>query len=239
MAEDAMKIFILRELRQRSAVAGKQRTWIADLSDDELWQIYLKLRAGESSRAVAKYIQERWKIKEKSETHSIAQGINKFRKRIADLLELQLSEDPEEKQRKQEESLNELEWSDGLLSLEKIVKLARERVARMLTEEEQGIRHPNLNRDMQALAALSKQLTKDKEFFLAHPNEDPVRKREEQIKDKKRKQQFDAILASLPDDGERIIKAADRFLELAMERAVLVAFDPETGTYEPVGEENE
>jgi hypothetical protein len=228
-----MKNYIAQELRKRSVVVGKERTWISNLSDHELWQLYLKLRAGEPSRAVAKYIQERWKLKEKSQIHSIAQGITKFRKRIGDLLELQLPEDSGETKPK-EEPLSPLEWSDSLLRSERIAKMAAERVERMLLEEKQGIKHPGLSRDLQAASQLQKQLLREKQFEIAHPDQDVIKQKRDKMRDRRIDENFNALMAD--DEGERLLKFTDRFLGELAKHAFTATYNPETGMWDEVEE---
>jgi hypothetical protein len=41
------------------------------------------------------------------------------------------------------------------------------------------------------------------------------------------KKKFDKVLANLDDDGERLILAANRFLEMATKEAILMEEDPD------------
>jgi hypothetical protein len=48
-----MKKLIIKELRKFASVRNKQKTWISELDDERLYQIFLMLKRGSSSRKVA------------------------------------------------------------------------------------------------------------------------------------------------------------------------------------------
>ena len=77
---------ILKELRDRACVRGKQRTWVSALSDEQLYELFMRLRNGESAKSIARHAQQVWKVKRNSSVHSLSQGILKFRRRISHLL---------------------------------------------------------------------------------------------------------------------------------------------------------
>jgi hypothetical protein len=82
-----MKNFIINELRKCSTIPGKQKTWVSELSDEQLYQLYKRLLNGENAKSIARYVQKSWNVKPNSTVHSVSQGILKFRKRISLLLE--------------------------------------------------------------------------------------------------------------------------------------------------------
>ena len=138
------------------------------------------------------------------------------------MLELELAE--QTCRELDEANLTENEHLDQLVGLERLVRLQRQRVEGMMKEElEKGIRHPNLSKDLQSFAALSKVLTKEKEFALRHPGDDPIRKKEEQLRDRQIDANFKTFIANTSDETrDGLIRAANRFLELAAKRAVSV-----------------
>ena len=89
----------------------------------------------------------------------------------------------------------------------------------MLAEEEKtGVRRPFLNRDLQALAALEKVLMKVRVFNLYH--DDPVKQRRMAGIERDIQQKFGAAMDTIGEDGKvKIVKALDRFMELAKEHA--------------------
>ena len=81
-----MKRDIIEHLRRFSGVPGKERTWVSELDDNQLFELYLKIRNGESARGIARYVQKVWKVGCKASIHSVSQGILKFKQRISHLL---------------------------------------------------------------------------------------------------------------------------------------------------------
>jgi hypothetical protein len=215
-----MKKFITRQLREKAFIKGKERTWISSCSDEQLYQIYLLIRAGNSARSIAQIIKEEWKVKSESDIHSLSQGILKFKGRIKEFLELEMGNPAA--QESDAASLVKPENLDDLMGLERLVKLHRALVERMIKEEqENGIRHPSLSKDIQSLAALSKVLTREKEFALKHADNDPVKRREEEIRTQRMKANFDAFLAKTSDESRaRLIRAVEKLLESAAQDVV-------------------
>jgi len=229
-----MKTYITKQLRERASIRGKQQTWVSRLSDEQLYQLYVKLRNGESAKSIAKHIQKAWKVSPRSTVHSVSQGILKFRGRIPDLLEIDAP--PRVAPPPPQRSSFNPDDVDDLMGLELIIRGQRERIERMMREErELGVKHANLSRDVQSLAALAKVLVKEKEFALRHKDEDPVRQREEALRRKKGEETFQRLLANLPDDGERVVQIGERFLSL-LDKYSVPMIKNEDGIYEPVGE---
>ncbi len=225
-----MKKLIIKESKGRACIKRKQRTWISEISGEQLYHLFERLRTGEPARSIARFVQETWRINPKSNVHSVSQGILKFKARVADLLELDAQEQTHHGL--EETDLTGNEHLDELMGLERLVRLQRERVERMMKEEqEQGIRHPNLSKDLQSLAALSKVLTKEKEFALRHPEDDPIRRREEQMRDRRIDDNFNIFMANTTEESrERLLNAMDKFLEQAAKLAVsMVAEKDENG----------
>jgi hypothetical protein len=215
-----MKSQVIKKLRELSQVTGKQKTWISTCSDDQLYELFLRLRNGESARSIAQYVQKVWKLFARGNIHSLSQGILKFQKRINDLLQASLipanNEPVEEKISKQEDH-------DDLLSLDRVVRLQRERVERMMKEEKElGVKHSNLSRDIQSLAALTKVLVKEKEFAIRHAI-DPVRERENEIRGRRIDKNFNAWMDNTTQEGrERMVDIMDRFIQKIAEHSIPV-----------------
>ena len=81
-----MREHVIKQLRKSACVKGKQKTWISELNDDQLFEVFMRLRNEETAKSIAKYIQKAWGVLPKSSVHSISQGILKFQRRIAHLL---------------------------------------------------------------------------------------------------------------------------------------------------------
>jgi len=232
-----MKEYIIKQLRECSTVRGKQRTWVSELSDDQIYELYLRLRKSQSAKSIAKHIREAWGLSPDSSIHSISQGILKFKKRIAHRL---LNPQPETENFVATIDTENVSCMTGIEGLERIYKCQLNRIDQMMREErETGVNYPHLNRDIQALSALSKALIKAKEWEILHANDDPVKVRQREKKDRKIKAQWNTMMSRIGDDGrDRLIKTMDRVLELIPQHTKTLIVD-ENGEYHLEGPEEE
>jgi hypothetical protein len=217
-----VKKIVIEQLRERSRVRGKEKTWVYELSDDQLYELFLRLRNGENSKSIARHIQDAWGINPESSAHSLGQGIGKFKRRIAHLLITPTMDEgnscptpftcPSE---------------DTLESLEQIANLHRARIKAMLEEEERtGVRYPHLNRDLQALSTLQKLIIKQKVFEKFH--DDPVKQRRMAGLEKEVGERWGALMDEWGEEGRmKMVTAIDRFLELAKEHSVPTEIGPD------------
>jgi hypothetical protein len=217
-----MKKIIVEQLRERSRVRGKEKTWVSELTDDQLYELFLRLRNGENSKAIARHIQEAWGINPGSSAHSLGQGIGKFKRRIAHLLitptieEVNTCSTP-----------LTLCSEDTLESLENIANLHRARIQAMLQEEERtGVRYPHLNRDLQALSTLQKLIIKQKVFEKFH--DDPVKQRRMARLEKEFGERWGTLMEQLGEEGRiRVANTLRRFMELVTENSVPAEVGPD------------
>lgn len=166
-------------------------------------------------------IQKAWKLRTQGDIHALSQGILKFRRRINDLLQASLV--PENTEQFEKENIARQEERDDLLGIGRVVRLQRERLERMMKEErELGVKHANLSRDIQSLAALSKVFVKEKEFAIKHAI-DPVKERKDEIRSQRIDANFNAFMSNTSEEGrERMIRVADRFLQAVLENTIPV-----------------
>lgn len=207
-----MREYILQQLRERSCVRGKQKTWISDLTDEQRYDLFLRLRNGENAKSIARMIQTAWEVNPESSPHSVSQGILKFKKRIANLLISPTTD----RQDICAGPLNEcLDTENTLESLDYIASLHRKRIKTMLEEEKRtGVKFPYLNRDLQALAALEKVIFKQKTFEMFY--DDPVKRKKLERLKKKTEEKFGAWMNQLGEDGRlKMVNALGKFLEYA------------------------
>lgn len=216
-----MKDFIIRQLAERASVPGKQQTWIStDLSDEQRYQLFLRLRNGESARAIAAHIQKAWGVLPDSSVHSIAQGITKFKKRIATLLlphtsiiaPIDTKAIPSE-------------LPEGVDGMEIVQRLYQQRVFEMMQEErETGVNYPHLSRDVQALSNLTKALNKQKEWELIHDS--PLKAQQIRRKQERLVKYFHEVVDPMSaEERENYGKALRRTLELAEKEAYTVHWE--------------
>lgn len=229
-----MRGYIRKQLRERASVRGKQKTWISELSDDQLYRLYQRLRNGESAKSIAQYIQKVWKVNPESTTHSLSQGVLKFKRRIAHLL----LTPPENISPPAVCDVEKAEQLEGIEGLERIYQGQLERIYQMMQEEaETGIKFPHLNRDIQTLSALSKAIVKAKEYELMYGNVDPVRRRKAERLKQRIDSQMQALIDYLgPDGRSKMIDATNKFMEKLEEKILNMKIE-EDGTYEIIDRE--
>ena len=208
---------VVNQLKKAACVRGKMRTWVSDLSEEKLYEIYLRLRSNESSRSIARHAQEIWRVNPSSSIHSISQGVTKFCRRISHLLIIPppVGNDPI--------SLNLYQGFDEESTLGRMERMAQDieaRINRMIAEEQEtGIKYANLNKDIQALASLRKSILKQRDWELIHG--DSIQAENERNMEKNIKRRFDGLLEYLGDDGQkRLICMMHNFLEMADKIAV-------------------
>jgi len=214
----------LQQLRERSCVRGKQRTWISELTDEQHYDLFLRLRNGENAKSIARMIQTAWGVNPESSSHSVSQGILKFKKRIAHLLISPTIEG----QNICPGPLNEcLDAENTLESLDYIASLHRKRIKTMLEEERRtGVKFPYLNRDLQALAALEKVIFKQKTFEMFY--DDPVKRKKLERLKMKMEAKFGAWMDQLGEDGRmKMVNALGKFLEYAEQHSVPIERGPD------------
>lgn len=219
-----MREYILKQLRDCSCIRGKQRTWISDLTDDQLYDLFLRLRNGENAKSIARLIQTAWGVNPKSSVHSISQGVLKFKKRITHLL----INPTFEGQNICADHLPEFpDFENTLESLDYIARLHRNRIKSMLEEEKRtGVKYPYLNRDLQALAALEKVIIKQKTFEMFY--DDPAKRKKLEGFQKNVGDKFSAWMEKTGDEGrERMVNALGKFMKHIEEHSMLIETGPD------------
>jgi len=214
MPSEELKKFIIKELRDRSAIPGKIRTWISELDDNSLLWLYERMRRGASSRSLAAALAGRG-IGPGSSVRSMAQGITKFRKRIVQLL------DPTPPDQ-------EVEIPKGLADMEPAERLeAIERAYAQLIEQmladaayNKGLMTTDMAKHVTALATISKARAK----MVVPPTKlfPPAVSTEF-------KERADRVLEFIGDDGNKMIRAANEFLLEIEKRVIYLETDPKTG----------
>ena len=99
----------------------------------------------------------------------------------------------------------------------------------IVEEKETGLMYPFINRGLQALASLRKTILKQKEWETTH--EDPLNRKRRERMEQNIDRRFNALMENIGEDGQdRLIRAMNRFLELAEQKAVAM-YRREDGTY--------
>jgi len=194
---------------------------VSELSDDQLYGLFLRIRNHESAKSIGQYIQKAWGVNPKSTVHSISQGVLKFKKRIAHLI---LSPSPTDEHIPGEFEYDKIERMGSLEEMERIAELQRARIQLMMEEERRlGVKHGTMSRNLQALATLTKVNMSLKEFKILHESDDPIILRRLKRKKQALQRRWDRTLTRVmptKEDREKVIEATNRFIEMIDERSV-------------------
>ncbi len=217
-----MRNYIIEQLRKNSCVKGKQQTWVSTLTGDQLYELFLKFRNGESAKSIAGYIQKAWEVNPKSSQHSVSIGLTKFKKRIAHLL---LQPTVESSGGNTCEGYNENDTVGSSERMETITHLQLDRICRMIAEErETGIRLAGMSRELHALSGLIKALLKAKEWDRINQGLDPVKRIKLDRMRRHAAKQFDNLMGDLSEGGkDAILEWVEKFLTMAEESAVTLS----------------
>jgi len=230
-----MKKLIIKELRKFASVRNKQRTWISELDDERLYQIFLMLKSGSSSRTVAEHVREVWKLNKESTIHSLAQGVIKFKRRIEHLL---VKDYKPSGKVESDSSIDDEKGVDVLTTNQRLADQLRLRIEKIMKEEKKlGVSYPGLCKDVMALSSLEKNILKEIDWRMK--NKDRLIEGYEERQQRELGDRFDKFIEKhLPTDEERdrMVKGMSRFLELVSEASVPMKQVMVNGeeTYEPI-----
>jgi len=215
---------VVEELRRFSFVKRKQKTWVSTLNDRQLYALFKKIEKGESAKSIAKYVQHFWKVNPDSSVHSVSQGILKFRKRIDHLLQKPETKDLDRNILQEQFNLDPVQ---SLETNERIAERLRNRIEKMMAEERDlNVIYPTLSRDVQALSTLQKTIMKQKEFQIKNEFRDPLKLLVEEKNRKEIEGKFQRLMDRKDIDHDRLLKATQKFLELAEEKSLLMIETP-------------
>jgi len=220
---------LVDQLKKLSCVKGKQKTWISELSDSQLLEVFHRLQNGETCKSIARHVQQAWGVNPTSSIHAISQGILKFQKRCRHLLDAPA---PPIQQESEFSGPLEADYdpTDSLAALDFIAHSMRERIIGMTEREKKtGIKHPYLSRELQALATLQKVILKQRAYELTH--DDPLQERRWVRRQKGIQEEFGALMKNTTnEDRDRMASTIGRFLELAKQNCVKLEIGPD-GSY--------
>ena len=217
---------LVDQLKKLSCVKGKQKTWISELADNQLLEIFHRLKNGETAKSIARHCQQVWHINRSSSIHALSQGILKFQKRCKHLLETSVLL-PQQESESSDPHEADYDSGDALESLNYIARIQRDRIISMIEKEKKtGVKHPHMSRDVQALATLQKVILKQRAYELTH--EDPLKERRWAQRQKGIQEKFGALMKNTTqDDRNKMVSAIGRFLELAKQHSFTLEVGPD------------
>lgn len=221
-----MKKLIIEELKRNASRPGKEKTWISLLSEDQIYEIFIRLKNGESGKAIAAYVQKIWKINPHAKIHSLSQGVIKFKKRINHLLISETKNIGCQKPFENDEDREDIYSGE---SLEELAIQQEKRIKQMIQEENKNkVKYPHLNREIQCLASLRKALIKQRDWEIKN-GQTLIRGNKTKLS-KNSQKRFESVVKgfNFDDDAlERLTIAANKFLELAEQESIIMDKEPD------------
>lgn len=210
-----MTKYLIETIRTCLRVPGKQEPAVNKLTDEQLFEVFNRLRKGQNPNEIGRYVQRAWGFMKDRSSHTVGQSIRLLQKRISHLiLETPQAEIPPTG------PLAVVTVSPkGLRGHQRLYDEMLDRTLKLLEEERTtGIPYRELAKDALAVSSLSKSLLKLKEFELTKIDPVEISKRQRQELEIKRR--FDQMIAGSKDGGETLVKVGQEFLKLCEEDAV-------------------
>lgn len=223
----------IKELREAAAPPGKRPSWLNQLSDRRLAEVYLRLKDRQKVSHICRIVQNEWGIMRTSEVRSMARSLQNFKDKV--ISELKQEVKPTNEIRKQQSATEQKrakrikERLDSLGSWRWLIDVQAQRVELAFNREKQvGM---NLKQTEETIKTLGELLDKYVNRLIqlgildAQPSDWNMDLR----------QKFEALTGKMiKTDGSEIIKATSTFLERAEKEAETVDYQrDESGVYRP------
>jgi hypothetical protein len=225
LGRDVMNQQIISHIRRSILTTGKEKPFLYSLKDDELYNIYERLRNRESTRAIARYLIT--KLDLNVSENSLAQAIAKVQKRISALLKGPVGNECISATDLGDKSTN-LNVSAQIKRLRSLADSYARQVDQAIDQgRKSGLIPEKIDRHMAALGSVVKTLSQleeeDEVFRLALLRE--------AIEDLRNRMSDYLIHEFIAEDREKMAQVAHDFLVEASKHAMLVVKDEITGKY--------
>jgi len=220
---------VLDQIREAGDSKRGKPNSFAHLPDDTLLELCQRIQGGYSNPAIATWLHDSGHAPGKSR-HATAKMLQKFRKRINHILVgRSFSPPPREPTDSipQHPSVNELIQAGDLEQIDSLLTQYEALLSRLFAEAATGPPNKDLSKHVQAFSQLTKARLKVLEDARNRPS-GFARTREQRQRDQV---VWDQFLSGLPDDGNALMRAADRLLR-TIEKDILTLEIFEDGSHE-------
>jgi hypothetical protein len=223
-------------MREAVSPAGKRGTWLKQLSNDQLSEIFHRLKMGQSCHRIAQHAQEVWGIQPKASAKSLSRAVRQFKHRMLGDLELVATDEKSKDRRKEgrrllERGRSQVAKLDGLDRMRWLIELQTDRLINMMEHEGmQGLPWLNskaVNKTIETLQNMLDRYLKiqiDLGILDAKPQELQLTL----------KHRFDGLLQHTISPGTALTDWADKLLESAEKEALTFSL-AEDGSYKLLG----
>ncbi len=221
------RLQIISEIKRLGKSKRGKDLGLLQFPDDCLFQIYLQLKAGAGNRSIARMLQTRYGVA-RSE-NSIQQAVSLLRKRIAPLLDSQNTELPSTPIRVPN-GLSDMPLDDALDMIDSILKSYGSAIKQVVeaADYNDGMLTEDVSKHVKAYSSLVGVKARLQKSEKRVPSSDYVDNTQFERRSKLVLDNF------VGDDGEKMVRSADKLLKVLETRCVTMELDPETGEYEKV-----
>jgi hypothetical protein len=208
---------LINAMRKVVAPPGKRGTWLRRLSDNQLAEVYHRLKRGQPAYRIAKIAQEDWGVNRKADIKSMSRAIRAFKYSMLGDIELEKtsnSEDRKEEGRKLERRGHAIvEKLDGLGRLRWLIEVQTERVISIIDREKKALPFKFTDRSIEVLKDMINNYLEIQiklGIIDAKPPELHLTM----------KHRFDGLIQHTVQPGSALVDWTDKFLESAEKEAL-------------------
>lgn len=218
---------IMQRLREAAAPPGKRPSWLSQLNDKQLAEVFHRLKLGQPAYRIAKICKDEWGYMSKSSPKSLFRAIRAFKEAVLGLLELEKassSKDRQEAAKKLSKRAGRIvEQLDGLGRLRWLIDNQTDRVVTLIEKEKGALPFQFTDKSIELLGNLiDKYMSIQVKLGIVD-----VKPSELNLTVKGR---FDGLMTHTVEGGQAVITAADKWLE-ACEQASLTLVLDDKGKY--------
>jgi len=225
---------LVRRLREIVRPPGKRGSWMMLLDDQQLLEVYYRLKRGQSANYVCRICQEDWGLKRGSSLKVLNKAMLKFRREALGDIELTKIAARGKRDREEAESITKRTEKlkkkvDGLEKLAWAIQVQAERLETLVEREKKAIPFKFTDKTVKTLGELL-------DTYLKYQIELGVLDAKPSEFNLNIKHKFEGIVQNaLENSPHRFIDGMHKFLELAESKALTLVPDSE-GTYRPKNE---
>jgi len=220
LVEVTTEASLIRKLRGIVEPEGKRGSWMRFMSDKQLLEVYHRLKLNHGIGHIVRIVQKEWKICPESAPQNLRKAVKKFRDKTVGLIRAyeRSSTTTERKEfaAKEEKRATEImKKIDGMEELAWLIQVQKWRIKQIVRIEKENKEFAKLAD--QAIAQQRENIN----AWMTHAEVLGLIDRKPNKWNFELKAQFDGILDTVVrDDGNKLIQAANRFLEMAKEKAI-------------------
>lgn len=221
---------LLRRLRQIVSPSGKKGTWLRKLNDRRLAEVYMRLTHGQSAFLISQIAQREWNVMTTSATRSLCRAVYVFSKEALGDIKTTAIEAPsndEEGKKSTNLELRRRRLGEKLDAMGRLAWTIEQQTDRfqLSLDLEKKTKIPLKHTDV-----IVKRLGGLLDTYLDYAVKLGLVDAKPPELSLKVKHMFDGFVGDLGDDGQRVMTAAHRFLEMATQESMTLAMG-EDGAY--------